>query len=123
MNKIVTVDDLRLRIAVLEASRMQQEEDIKLTAAAAIESLRPSNLIKNTFNDTVRAPGFGKDLLRGVAGLAVGFLSKKLFVMGSSSIVKKALGTVVELGVAKAVASNAGKIASSGMKLLNRVVK
>ena len=123
MNKIVTVDDLRLRIAALEVLRVQQEEDIKLTAAAAIDSLRPSNLIKNTFNNTVGAPGFGKNLLRGVAGLAVGFLSKKLFVMGSSSVVKKALGTVVELGVAKAVASNAGKIASSGMKLFNRVVK
>ena len=33
------------------------------------------------------------------------------------------MGAVVELGVAKAVADNAGKITSSGMKLIGKAVK
>lgn len=123
MSPVYTAADLKLRILALEAERLRQEEDIKHTAAAALESIKPINLLKNTFNSTVKSPGFGKSMLKGVAGLAAGFLSKKLFVMGSSSVVKKALGTVVELGVAKAVANNAAKITSTGMKLIGKAMK
>ncbi|MEP6750925.1 MAG: hypothetical protein ABJB86_24535 [Bacteroidota bacterium] len=112
-----------MEIMALEAERKRQEADLKDTAASALDSLKPLNLIKSTFQSTVKTPGLGKNLLRGVAGLAAGFLSKKLFVMGSSSMVKKAIGTVVELGVAKAVAKNAGKLTSSGIKLMSKVIK
>jgi hypothetical protein len=118
-----TSDDLRMDILALEAKSLRQEEDLKNTASAAIDSLKPANLIKNTFNSTFRSPAAGKNLLKGAMGLAAGFLSKKLFVMGSSNIIKKALGTVVELGVAKVVANNADKITSSGIKVMNKVMK
>ncbi|MEP6746263.1 MAG: hypothetical protein ABJB86_00985 [Bacteroidota bacterium] len=123
MKIVYTSADLRLHILALEAKCHQQEEDIKHTASAAINSLKPANLIKNTFNSTLKSKGFSKNVLTGVLSLAAGLLSKKLFVMGSSSILKKALGTVVELGVAKAVASNADKITSSGIKLINKAIK
>ncbi len=123
MNRLYTSSDLRMEILALEAERIRQEADLKNAAAAALDSLKPINLIRSTFQSTVKTPGFGKSLLRGVVGLAAGFLSKKLFVMGSSNIVKKALGTVVELGVAKAVAKNAGKITSSGIKMIGKAIK
>jgi len=123
MKTCYTSDHLRMDILALEAKSRRQEEDLKNTAAAAIDSLKPANLIKNTFNSTFRSPAAGKNLLKGALGLAAGFLSKKLFVMGSSNIVKKALGTVVELGVAKVVANNADKITSSGIKIINKVIR
>jgi hypothetical protein len=112
-----------MRIAELEALSLQQEEDLKNTAKIILDNLKPLNLIKNTFSSTIKSPGFGKNLLRGIVGLAAGFVSKKIFVMGSSNIVKKALGTVVELGVAKVVANNADKIKSTGIKMLNKAIK
>ena len=123
MTTIHSASDLRSRILLLEAKTLQQEKEIKETASAALNSLKPANLIKSTFQSTMKSPGVGKNLIQGALGLAAGFLSKKLFVMGSGNIIKKALGTVVELGVAKAVAKNADKITSSGIKLLNKVVK
>ena len=123
MKTIYTSVDLRADISALETKCTWQEENMKNTATAAINSLKPANLIRNTFNATVKSPGFGKNVLKGVAGLAAGFLSKKLFVMGSSNIVKKALGTVVELGVAKAVANNADQITSSGIRIINKIIK
>ena len=123
MSRVYTSSDLRTEIIALEAERLRQEADLKNAAAAAIDSLKPVNLIKSTFQSTVKTPGFGRNLIKGVAGLAAGFLSKKLFVMGSSNIIKKALGTVVEVGVAKAVAKNAGKITSSGLKLVSKAIK
>ena len=114
---------LRLRIAELEALAFQQEQDLKDTAHDIVEGLKPANLIKGAFSSTVKSPGFGKNLLKGALGLAAGFVSKKIFVMGSSSTVKKALGTVVELGVAKVVANNAAKITAGGLKILSKTRK
>ena len=123
MSHVYTSADLRTEILALEAERLRLEDELKSTASAALHSLKPANLIKNAFHSTVQTPGLGKNLLKGVAGLAVGFLSKKMLVGGSSNIVKKALGAVVELGVAKAVARNAGKLTSSGVKLIGKAIK
>jgi len=118
-----TTDDIHTRIAELEMLALQQEEELKITAKEIIHDLKPANLIKNVFSSTVKSPGFTRNLFRGALGLAAGFLSKKIVVMGSTNVVKKAIGTVVELGVAKVVANKADKITSSGIKLLNKARK
>ena len=110
MSTIVSSADLQLRIAAMEVKCRQQEDDLKNTAGLLLESLTPANLIRNTLRNTIQAPGFGTTVLKGAAGLALGFVTKKMFVKSSSGLVKKALGSLVELGVAKVVAKNAGKI-------------
>ena len=81
MKSVYTSSDLRSEIIALEALRIRQEADLKNAASAALESLKPVNLIKSTFQSAVKTPGFGKNILKGIAGLAAGFLSKKLFVL------------------------------------------
>jgi hypothetical protein len=123
MSRVYTSSDLRTEILALEAERLRQEEDLKNSASAVVHSLKPANLIKNVFSSTVKTPGVGRGLLKGAVGLAAGFLSKKILIGGSSNLVKKAIGTVIELGVAKAVANNAGKLKSSGVKMIGKVIK
>jgi len=118
-----TSDGLRTRIAELEALSVQQEYEIKNTARVILDDLKPVNLIKGAFTSTVKSPGFGKNLLKGAVGLAAGFLSKKILFRSSSNIIKKTLGTVVEVGVAKVVANKADKITSTGIKMLNKTRK
>ncbi|HTE12035.1 MAG TPA: hypothetical protein VK645_13720 [Chitinophagaceae bacterium] len=120
---VYTSGYLQMRIAELEILSLQQEQDLKNSFNVVLDDLKPVNLIRGAFSSTVKSPGFGKNLLKGALGLAVGFVSKKIFVMGSSNIVKKALGTVVELGVAKVVANKADKITSTGIKMLNKAIK
>ncbi len=123
MKTTFTADDLNSQLLVLQARSLQQEDDLKYTASLLVESLRPANLIRETFKNTVQAPDFGKKMLQGAAGLALGFLSKQLFIRNSSSLVKKAVGTVLELGIAKIVTKNAAQIAGTTIKILNKVVK
>ena len=118
-----TADSLQQEIVKLEARRTWQEEDIKNTVSEAINSLKPANLIRNTFTSAVKSPGFGKNLLKGAAGLAAGLLSRKFFFGGQAGIVKKALGTVVELGVARVVANQAGKVVLPGRKASQQPIK
>lgn len=123
MSRVYTSSDLRMEILALEAERRRQEEDLKNSASEALDSLKPVNLIKHAFSSTAKTPGIGKSLLKGALGLAAGFLSKRILIGGSSNVVKKAIGTVVELGVAKAVANKAGKLTSSGAKLIGKAMK
>ena len=118
-----TSDGLQARIAELEVLSVQQEHEIKNTARIILDDLKPVNLIKDAFTSTVKSPGFGRNLLKGAVGLAAGFLSKKILFRSSSNIIKKTLGTVVEVGVAKVVANKADKITSTGIKMLNKTRK
>ncbi len=115
-----TAEGLQARIAELETLSLQQEHEIKNTARLILDDLKPVNLIKGAFTSTVKSPGFGKNLVKGAVGLAAGFLSKKILFRNSSEIVKKTLGTAVEVGIAKVVANKADKIASARIKMLNK---
>ncbi|HTL08793.1 MAG TPA: hypothetical protein VL307_11065 [Chitinophagaceae bacterium] len=124
MKKITyTSADLQLQIAELEALALQQEEDLKSTAKELVQELKPANLLKGAISSTVKSPHFGQNLVKGALGLAVGFLTKKFFIRGSTNIVKKALGTAVELGVAKVVANKAGRLTATGLKMLSKLKK
>ncbi|MFT3936673.1 MAG: hypothetical protein QM726_23815 [Chitinophagaceae bacterium] len=121
-NHAFTSISLQARIAELEVESVKLEEQMKHSAQLVLHDLKPANLIKDAFKSTIQSPGLGKNLLGGALGLAAGFLSKKIFVFGSKNIVKKAVGTVVELGVAKVVANNADKVVNKGMQLINKKV-
>jgi ribosomal protein S5 len=123
MQTISSVAELKLSIRELEARSIEQEFILRNAATETLESLNPINMIRSKFNSAVKTPGFGKSVLINGLGLAAGILSKKIFLRGSTNIFKKVLGTVVELGVAKAVANNADTIKSGGMQLLKKVVK
>ena len=123
MPTISTITELRSSIRELEARSFQQEQELKDAATEAFERLNPLNILKRTLTSAVTAPGFGKSLIKNVFGLAVGVLSKKIFFRKSSNIFNRALGTVVEIGVAKAVADNAEYIQSGGKQLLKRVMR
>ncbi len=123
MQRISTVGELKASISELEARSFHQEFELRNAAAAAFESLNPVNIIKSTFNSVVASPGIGKSVLKNVFGLAVGILSKKIFVRGSKNIFKKVMGNIVEIGVARAVANNADTIKEGGIHLLKKVIK
>lgn len=117
MQQISTAADLKLAISELEARSFHQELELRHAANAAFESLNPLNILKNTFKSAVKSPDLGKSFLKNAFGLAVGILSKKIFVRGSKNVFKKVVGNIVEIGVAKAVADNAANIASKGSRL------
>src|SRR4051812_38915009 len=79
-----------------EAEGRLLKEDLRRVA----ESLRPVNIIKNTFKDLVSAPGIGTSLADSAIGLSAGFIAKKVFVGSSDNLFKKLAGFAVEMIVA-----------------------
>ncbi|MDE3249518.1 MAG: hypothetical protein KGO82_12705 [Bacteroidota bacterium] len=120
---ISSVEGLRSRIASLEHLRLQQEAELRHCAKAAIDSIRPSQLLKNAVSHTLHTPGIGTTVLKGAAGLAAGVLARRMLVKTSAGVARKAAGTLLQVGLAKAVAGNASKIVNAGTRLFQKWFK
>ncbi|MGG9962575.1 hypothetical protein [Ferruginibacter sp. SUN106] len=98
-----------LQNAILSLQRKQAQEldSLKEQFHITYESLKPINLIKNTFRDATSSPEVKSGLVNNAIGLATGYLSKKLLIGGTHNPIKKILGAIVEFSVASFVAKRA----------------
>ncbi|MEO8769936.1 MAG: hypothetical protein ABI402_07620 [Ferruginibacter sp.] len=121
--KISSKKELDERIIELEKKKIYQRELIKDQYQETVESLRPANLIKGVFNDIRHSPAASSGILKTVAGLGIGMLTKNLFWGKSSSLIKRLLGNVLKIGVAKTAVSNGDKIKAYGVAIYNNLFK
>ena len=121
--EITNRTSLKAAIIELENRKLVQEEELIAQYKATRESLRPLNLIKDGFTRLKEMPGIGESLLKTVAGIGVGVLSKKLFLGKSPTLIKKLLSGVFEFAVAKTSIDNADKIKAFGTSLYHNLFK
>ena len=113
--------DLKAAIERLESKNLVQKNIITEQYHSTIESLKPMNLLKSSFSKVVRAPGLVENILNATVGLGAGFLSKKVLIGKSTSILKKLLGNAVEFGVAGLVTKNSSSIKNTGLGIFNKI--
>jgi hypothetical protein len=123
MQTIVTESDLRNAILFLESKQAMEGEMLKQQFLAAYESVKPINLIKNTFLEAAKSPDMQDNLVNSTIGLSVGYLTKVLFQGFSGGPVKKILGTAIMFGVKNLVAHNPEAIKSGGRVFFNLLRK
>ena len=119
MENITIHEGLRERILKLERQRLEQGKLMKEQFHLAYESVKPINLIKNTFKEVAASQDLRDNLLNTSVGLAAGYASKTLFEDASRSPFKKLLGTVLLFGVTNVVARHPKAIKSLGMMVWN----
>ncbi len=110
-------------ILELKKSKSLQEELLIARFKATRESLKPINLIKEGFHNLTHNPDMPGSILKTVSGIGIGILSKKLFLGHSPSIIKKLLGGVFEMAVAKSTISNADKIKAYGISIYHNLFR
>lgn len=121
MKQINSATDLREAIDELERKRISQEWEIKDEYLGLLESLRPSNLVRQAFQDVFSSPSARNNLIGSAIGLGSGLLSRKLLVGRSSNAIRKTIGSIVQFGVAGLIAKNAEKIKARGAELIGRI--
>lgn len=122
MKNITSVDELRESILLLE---MKQANDwclLKEEFHTTYESVKPMNMIKNTFKDMATTPNLKTDIVNSVIGLAAGFIAKKVLLGNSHNPITKILGIVLEIAVANKVAKNTDGIKSIGSTILKKII-
>jgi len=120
--EITNSGSLQEAILRLEQRRREQEQDLSAHFKHTYQSLQPMNILRNTFQGVTSSSGVRGNLLRAGLGLGAGLLTKRLFFGGSGSVIKKLLGTAVEVGVTKAVTNKTGSIIGDGLNLLKKLV-
>ena len=113
--KINNISELDMAIKRLERKKLLLEENLKDDFHTLLQSLKPTNILKNTIHEVQESPELKHNLLKVVLGLGAGYFSRKLVVGKSAGIVKKALGAALQYGITSLVAKKNGKEEESGL--------
>lgn len=112
------LDDVILQ---LTAKSKLQKEEMRLHFDHVLEAMKPANLIRSTFNDITKSPGFAKSAITGGLALGAGLLSKKIIVGRSGGFLKRLAGMVAGFALKKTIAKNSNKITATGVNLLKKM--
>jgi hypothetical protein len=123
MQKITSIAGLREEIGQLKYKQVLQGQLLKEQFNNVIESIRPVNVIKSTFNEVVTSPDLLGNVLNAAIGLTAGIFSKKVLVGSTLNPFKRILGTILEAGIATIVTTKGDTIRDTALRLFSKVFK
>lgn len=124
MENITSSIALKNAIKLLEIEHDVEGQLLKKKFYSTYERFKPVNLIRNTFHEVVSSPHFVEDVIDTGVGMATGFVSKKIVMIGASgNIVRKLLGTVLQLGITTIVRQHPETIRSLGNFIFKRILR
>ena len=122
MKKSTSADKLRESVLLLELKQANDWILLKEQFHATYESLKPINIIKNTFEEAVSAPDLKTNIVNAAIGITTGFIAKKVLIGKTYNPFTKLIGIILEIGVTKIAAKNADGIKSVGSIILNKIL-
>ena len=81
------------------------------------------NFLKNTLHDISSSPILIDNILSTAMGIASGFLTNRVFVGASGSLIRKLLGSVLQFGVTNVVAQHPETIKSLGEVIMQFILR
>lgn len=86
---------------IFELRKKRNFELINLTNQyqLVIESIKPSNIIKQTFAEVTEFNSKNNFILKSLTGFLGGYISKKIFVGKSKSSIKTVIGNVLQYSI------------------------
>ncbi len=109
-------------IALLETKRDQELNQLKEQLHEVHESLKPINLIKDTFKAVTASPDIKKGIGKTAIGAASGFLVKSILFRNSYNPLKVIASMVLQSVAAGIASNNSDKIESTGQRLFHALL-
>lgn len=106
MEKIQSMSDLEYAIKLLEFKKAEDEKLLKEISYMTYEAVKPINIIKNIFKESVDSENVKSNLLTTSVGLGAGYLSKLLFQGVVRVPFKKFFGSAIMLSVENIISKN-----------------
>jgi hypothetical protein len=119
MNKITTAEGLRSRIQQLEFKQNQELVLLKRQFHYTYDSLKPINILKNTFKEFTASPDIKDNVIGSATGLTAGYLTKALVAKISHDPFTKIIGSLLQLGITNVVSKNPDAIKSLAGFIIN----
>lgn len=114
MQKINSEMDLRNTILQLEGKQAYERKELKEQFLQVYESVKPINLIKNTFKAVSESSDLKNNIVNTSVGLTAGYLSKKIFEKVSHNPLRKFLGSALMFGITNIISRNPEVVRSVG---------
>jgi hypothetical protein len=111
---------LKEAIVNLEIRKLEQGRLIKEQLNTIKEDLRPSTIIRNTFDEVKSSPNLRSNILGAILGLGAGYFSKKLVAGTTGKPFRRILGNLLQMGITAAVAKPT-LLQSLGQTIVKRV--
>jgi hypothetical protein len=121
MAKIAAGDRIKHTIKVLEDDQAISRELIKKQINHVKESVKPANIVKNSFNKAIASPNLVQNILSISTGLATGYLTKKIAVGSKGNILRRLLGVSIQLGITTIVAQHPKAIKTPLLAILKYI--
>jgi len=124
MENITSSTELKNAIQRLEVEQTIDGQLLKEHFYLTYESLKPINLLRNTIYEISTSPHLVDSILGTAAGLASGYLSRKIVMIGASgNLVRKLFGSVLQLGVTNVVSQYPERIKSLGQFIIQHLLR
>jgi hypothetical protein len=122
MDKITCAAELRIAIQTLEFERDIQGQILQEQFFVTFESLKPANLIKSTLHEITSSPYLIDNMLGAIMGMVSGYVSKKIAVGTSHSLIRKILGSVLQFGITNVVAQHPDMLKTAGNFIIDKFI-
>jgi hypothetical protein len=122
MQSISSAEELKEAIRLLQEQQTFQGLVLKEEFFNVMESIKPVNIIKSTFNQVASSHDLIGNILSTTVGLAAGYISNKTLVGSSANLLKKLFGTIFQFGITTLIARNPEAVKSLGHTLLHRML-
>lgn len=121
MENITSAEELKNAIQILSVEQTIKEKQLKEQFHVVFEGLKPSNLIKSTLKDVLFSPGLAQNIAGTAIGLTTGYLSKRIVTGASVNIIRKLLGSALQIGVSNLVAKNSAGLLTIGGNIFRKI--
>jgi len=123
MEKITTVAGLKKAIQIQEDEQAVKGQLLKDQLFVTYESFKPGKLIGLTLKEMVTSPNLIENVIDTGVALATGYLSRKIVVGASSNVLRKILGSMIQVGAAKFVNNHSDTIKSIGQLAFQQIFR
>jgi len=107
----------------LEVDHNVKGQLLKAQFYIVYDSLKPVNFLKSTLHDISSSPLLVDNIMSTTMGIASGFLTNRIFVGASGSLIRKLLGSVLQFGVTNVVAQHPESIKSLGELIMQFILR
>lgn len=123
MQKITTVNELKLAIERMEYLRDTDLILLKSQFLITVECLKPVNIMKDSLKKITSCASLKSSLINAALGITSGIIAEKVIVGKSHNPITKIMGTLIKFLVTNKVVKNADEIKIIGGLVLNKIMK
>lgn len=110
MEKQNPVASLKETIRLLEIKQAREGEELKEQFRLTIESLKPSNILKNSLRELTTSVEVKNSLFETIMSIISGYITKKIMIKSDGNPFLKIFGALLQFSITSLMAKNAEAI-------------